>query len=121
MPRTATERAWDALDETLCSLPSATLARIARGEEAVPKRPGIRALIARNRLDVRALCLLTLANRGEDDTGYPVPSGKAADLYTSELKETWMRGVGQRCDREQGQAIRMPGAGHHGHLHSVPR
>jgi hypothetical protein len=118
MPRTATERAWDCLDETLCSLPSATLVRLARGEEPIPKRPGIRALVARNRLDVRALCLLELAHRGEDDTGHP--SGEGPGLYTREVREAWMRGAGQRCDREQGLNPLALGGVQRGHLCLVP-
>lgn len=66
---TSTDRAWDALAETLDALPSATLVRIVRGEELMPKGKAVRVLIARNRLDVGDLCRHALAIRGEDANG----------------------------------------------------
>ena len=99
---TATDRAWDALADTLDSLPSEALARIARGEEQMPKRAGIRVLIARNRLDMKDICLMTLAHRGEDANGRFVGWEVAGNAYLAQSSL-----VAGEPDAEWDEAVRL--------------
>jgi hypothetical protein len=97
MHSTATDRAWDALALALDTLSSATLARIARGEELMPKHSGIRVLVARNRLDVADLCRHALALRGEDDAGQFVGWEGAASAYMRDAHGQQQHGAGASC------------------------